>query len=47
MHELKTGLCVDKFDTVWMFFGKVLSLIRFANYPYTLYYQLNASRIET
>ena len=26
--------------------GKVLSLIRFANYPYTLYNQLNARRLQ-
>ena len=40
MHELKTGICY-----FWDDYGKVLSLIRFANDPFTLYNQLNACRL--
>ena len=41
MHELKTGICY-----FWDDYGKVLSLTRFANDPFTLYNQLNASRLD-
>ena len=40
MHELKTGICY-----FWDDYGKVLSLTRFANDPFTLYNQLNAGRL--
>ena len=40
MHELKTGICY-----FWDDYGKVLSLTRFANDPFTLYNQLKASRL--
>ena len=40
MHELKTGICY-----FWDDYGKVLSLTRFANDPFTFYNQLNASRL--
>ena len=36
MHALKTGLNADKVATFLDFSEKVLSLIRFANDPYTL-----------
>ena len=45
MHELKTGLYADKFATFWIFPERFLSLIRFANDPYTVYNGLNASRV--
>ena len=44
MHKLKTGLYADKFATFWML-PKALSIIRFANDPFTLYNRLNASRL--
>ena len=44
MHTLKTGLNADKFATFGCF-RKGLSLIRFANDPYTLQKPLNASRL--
>ena len=40
MHELKTGICY-----FWDDYGKVLSLTRFANDPFTLYNQLNPCRL--
>ena len=40
MHERKTGICY-----FWDDYGKVLSLTRFANDPFTLYNQLNAGRL--
>ena len=40
MHELKTGICY-----FWDDSGKVLSLTRFTNDPFTQYNQLNASRL--
>ena len=45
MHELKAGLNGDKFATIRGVSEKFLSLIRFANDLYTLYNQLNASRL--
>ena len=36
MHALKTGLNAHRFATFLDVFKKVLSLIRFANDPYTL-----------
>ena len=47
MHELKTRLYqyADKFATFWMFPKRFQhSSIRFANYPYTFYNQLNPGR---
>ena len=49
MHELKTGLYqyADKFATFRMFRkDSVSQLIRFANYPYTFYNQLNQEKIK-
>ena len=43
MHELKTGLYADQFCSFLDISGKFLSLIRFANDPYTLYNRRNAS----
>ena len=40
MHELKTGLYADQFCSFLDISGKFLSLIRFANDPYTLYNRL-------
>ena len=40
MHAQKTGIYYFLDDC-----GKVLSLTRFANDPFTLYNQLNASRL--
>ena len=40
MHERKTRICY-----FWDDYGKVSSLTRFANDPFTLYNQLNASRL--
>ena len=45
MHELKAGLNTDKFATFWMFPKGFYHSVRFANDPYTLYNQLNASRL--
>ena len=45
MHELKTGLYADQFCSFLDISGKFLSLIRFANDPYTLYNRLNVSRL--
>ena len=45
MHELKTGLYADKFAIFFIFPERFLSLIRFANDPYTVYNGLNASRL--
>ena len=41
MHELKTGICY-----LWDDYGKVLSLTRFANDPFTIYNQLNVSGLR-
>ena len=46
MHELKTGLSAEKIFYFLDVSGKVLSLTRFANYPNTLYNQLNESRLQ-
>ena len=40
MHELKIGIFYSLDD-----YGKVLSLSRFANDPFALYSQLNASSL--
>ena len=45
-HELKTGLKAEKIFYFLDVSGKVLSLTRFANYPNTLYNQLNESRLQ-
>ena len=45
MHDLKTGLLICRQICYFLdVSGKVLSLTRFANDPYTLYNRLNASR---
>ena len=46
MHELKTGLLRRKICFFLDISGKVLSLIRFANDPYTLYNRLNVNRVN-
>ena len=45
MHELKTGLYAEQIDSFWMFPERFLSLIRFANDPYTRLNRINASRL--
>ena len=45
MRELKTGLYARQICYFLHVSGKLLSLIRFANEPYTLYNRQNASRL--
>ena len=46
MHELKTGLYADQFCSFLDISGTFLSLVRFANDPYTLYNRRNVSHLR-